>query len=198
MKRLRSKSVDLTVQCISGLGKSFLCGSGMETPSPTAFYQNASEVMSYGLDESLPSENEEIRHVGTIQRLCNSLKRPFQNSLNSSKRYLLRNSGDGSDQEKETVLFTATAIRDNTPHPYESHGLAFHRGDKIEVVHISDYGVWKGRCGGKIGNFKFVDVEKDDIRVRRISKSYPELQNLCQRSKSVSDLLSSILLCCSY
>jgi len=165
----------------------------METPSPTAFYKNASEVMPYNLDDSLPSENEKNTHVGTIQRLCNSLKRPFQNSLNSSRRYLLRSSGDHEHaQEKVTVLFTATAIRDSNPHPYDSNGLAFKCGDKIEVVHISDYGVWTGRCGGKIGNFKFVDVEKDDIRVRRISKSYPELQNLCQRSKSVSDLLSSI------
>jgi len=167
MKRLRSKSVDLTVQCISGLGKSFLCGSGMETPSPTAFYQNASEVMSYGLDESLTNENEENRHVGTIQRLCNSLKRPFQNSLNSSKRYLLRNLGDGSDQEKETCSLLPLLFEIIPLTPMKATAWLFNVGIKLrwstlvtmvsgkvvvaEKLATSNLSMWKKTtfgCGG--------------------------------------------------
>jgi len=187
MKRLRSKSVDLTVTCMTKLGGTFLCGNQVPTPSPSSFYSKSTDCWSYSKTQS------QVTPGGTLQKFCNSLKKPFQESLTVVRKNSKKCLGFSKSND-DTVLFTATAIRDNVPHPYDCHGLPFRKGDRIEVLHISDYGVWTGRLGDKIGNFKFVDVEKDQVGVMRSDKSqsYPELQNVCLRSKSVSDLLSSI------
>ena len=191
MERLRSKSVDLTAQCLSVWNKTILCGT-KSVPLSSTYYSKT----SIDTDDDPEEQNEIVtrENVGTIQKFCDTLKMPFKKrSLSvrrSARQLLLRRN---NDPDPLPVLFTATAIRDNVPHPYDSNGLPFTRGDKIHVTRVTDYGVWTGRCGDRMGNFKFVDVEKDDLKVRSDkSKSYPELQSICQRSKSVSDLLSSI------
>jgi len=195
MERLRSKSVDLTSQCLTVWSKTILCGTN-SVPLSSTFYSKASDDISID-DDHDEDTNESVtsESVGTIQKFCDTLKRPFKKrslSIRSARQLLLRRSNDQAEAPLP-VLFTATAIRDNVPHPYDSNGLPFTRGDKIHVTRVTDYGVWTGRCGERIGNFKFVDVEKDDLKVRSDkSQSYPELQSVCQRSKSVSDLLSSI------
>ena len=185
MQRMRSKSVELSQQkSWSTWSRSLLCGSQSAGRQSSTFY-------SRSIDTEEPEESQKCGS-GTIQKFCDSIKKPFQNrnlSLRRSAGSLLSR----KFSSKEPVLFMATAIRDNVPHPYDSHGLPFSRGDRIHVTRVSDYGVWTGTCNGRSGNFKFVDVEKDDTKLRQDkSKSYPELQKLCLRSKSVSDLLSSI------
>ena len=167
MLRLRSLSADYG----QGWGRALLCGA-CPGPAPT-FYT-----------EAKPGP-------GTLRRLCDTLKRPFRRcaSVRRSGRRLVQ------QEAREAVLFTATAIRDHVPHPYCSRGLPFRRGDTLLVTSVSDTGVWTGLCpaSGRSGTFKFVDVQRDDLKIRQDkSQSYPELQNICQRSKSVSDLLSSI------
>ena len=167
MLRLRSLSADYG----QGWGRALLCGA-CPAPAPT-FYT-----------EAKPGP-------GTLRRLCDTLKRPFRRcaSVRRSGRRLVQ------QEAREAVLFTATAIRDHVPHPYCSRGLPFRRGDTLLVTEVSDTGVWTGLCpaSGRSGTFKFVDVQRDDLKIRQDkSQSYPELQNICQRSKSVSDLLSSI------
>ena len=167
MLRLRSLSADYG----QGWGRALLCGA-CPAPAPT-FYT-----------EAKPGP-------GTLRRLCDTLKRPFRRcaSVRRSGRRLVQ------QEAREAVLFTATAIRDHVPHPYCSRGLPFRRGDTLLVTSVSDTGVWTGLCpaSGRSGTFKFVDVQRDDLKIRQDkSQSYPELQNICQRSKSVSDLLSSI------
>ena len=167
MLRLRSLSADYG----QGWGRALLCGA-CPAPAPT-FYT-----------EAKPGP-------GTLRRLCDTIKRPFRRcaSVRRSGRRLLQ------QEPREAVLFTATAIRDHVPHPYCSRGLPFRRGDTVLVTRVSDTGVWAGLCpaSGRSGTFKFVDVQRDDLKIRQDkSQSYPELQNICQRSKSVSDLLSSI------
>ena len=169
MLRLRSLSADYG----QGWGRALLCGAcPAPAPAPT-FYT-----------EAKPGS-------GTLRRLCDTLKRPFRRcaSVRRSGRRLVQ------QEQREAVLFTATAIRDHVPHPYCSRGLPFRRGDTLLVTSVSDTGVWTGLCpaSGRSGTFKFVDVQRDDLKIRQDkSQSYPELQNICQRSKSVSDLLSSI------
>ena len=182
MQRMRSKSVDVQpTQSFASWSKSLLCGTVSGGGRSSTFYSRSSE------EECEAAETESQKK---IHKICESLKKPFQKrklSLRLSAGPLL------SRKTKEPVLFTATAIRDNVPHPYDSLGLPFTRGDRIHVTRVTDHGVWSGSCNGRTGNFKFVDVEKDDAKVRKDkSKSYPELQKLCLRSKSVSDLLSSI------
>jgi len=178
----------MTVSCISKLGGSFLCGNQVPTPSPSSFYSKSTDCWSFSSTEL------QVKSTGTLQKFCNSLKKPIQESITAVRKNSRRRLLFNRCEEKVTVLFTATAIRDNVPHPYDNQGLAFRKGDQIDVIHISDYGVWTGRLGDTIGKFKFVDVEKNPVGVMRCdkSKSYPELQNVCLRSKSVSDLLASI------
>ena len=176
MMRLRSLSADYTSDMSM---RSLLCGTCSAPPSAT-FYSR------YNQDEDSNNDGE-----GPIKKLCRTLKKPFQRrggSLRQSARRMLL-----GDEEVEPVLFTATAIRTHVPHPYDSQALPFTQGDTIQVTRVTDHGVWAGRCHGRRGNFKFVDVKKDDLRCRvDKARSYPELQTVCQRSKSVSDLLSSI------
>ena len=177
MMRLRSLSADYTSEMSM---RSLLCGTCPASTSAT-FYSR------YNQDDDPDSTDG-----GPIKKLCRTLKKPFQKrggSLRQSARRLLM----GEDEEVEPVLFTATAIRTHVPHPYDSQALPFTEGDIIEVTRVTDHGVWAGRCQGRQGNFKFVDVKKDDQRCRvDKARSYPELQTVCLRSKSVSDLLSSI------
>lgn len=176
MMRLRSLSADYTAEMSM---KSLLCGTCSAPPS-VSFYSK------YNQDEDTDKNG-----AGPIKKLCRTLKKPFQKrggSFRQSARRMLL-----GDEEVEPVLFTATAIRTHLPHPYDSHALPFTQGDSIQVTKVTDHGLWAGRCHARRGNFKFVDVKKDDLRCRvDKARSYPELRTVCQRSKSVSDLLSSI------
>ena len=173
MMRLRSLSADYTAEMSM---RSLLCGVCSAPPSAT-FYSRHNDDITPHADCG-----------GTIQKLCQTLKKPFRKrgcSARQSGRRLL---------EEEPVLFTATAIRSHVPHPYDSQALPFTQGDSIAVTRVTDTGVWAGVCRGRRGNFKFVDVRKDDPRRPGgdRSRSFPELQTVGPRAKSVSDLLSSI------
>ena len=50
------------------------------------------------------------------------------------------------------------ALVDYVPSPYDRTALAFKRGDMIEVLEMNPSGLWRGRCNGRVGNFKFINV----------------------------------------
>ena len=60
--------------------------------------------------------------------------------------------------EEERVVCEAIAVKDCHPSPYDRQALAFRRGDRIEVIRMGPTGIWRGRCRGREGNFKFIDV----------------------------------------
>merc|ERR1712038_1323344 len=96
-------------------------------------------------------------------------------------------------EEDDRVVCEAIAVKDCYPSPYDRQALAFRRGDRIEVVKMGPTGIWRGRCRGREGNFKFIDVqiEKQSNR-QRTSEASPTRR--ISRSQSVSDLLSSMSL----
>ena len=54
----------------------------------------------------------------------------------------------------------------------------FQRGDTIDIIAMNPSGLWRGRCQGRIGHFKFINVELlPDRHVFRSSE---------QRQKSVT------------
>merc|ERR1719367_514326 len=93
--------------------------------------------------------------------------------------------------EEERVVCEAIAVKDCHPSPYDRQALAFRRGDRIEVIRMGPTGIWRGRCRGKEGNFKFIDVRTEKQPKKRVDAS-PSRR--ISRSQSVTDLLSSMSL----
>merc|ERR1712244_95404 len=188
MSRVRSNSVDLVLtHCVSKLSSTLLCGADTSSLSST-FYSKVDQ----GRTEE--ENNSSKKDDGTLRRLCDTIKRPFRNkSRSAASKPHIAVILPSDDDPLEPVLFTATAIRDHVPHPYDNTGLPFRAGDEIEVTSVNENGVWSGWCNNRSGQFKFIDVKKVDPRRREnFSQSFPQLENICQRSKSVTDLLSSI------
>merc|ERR1719204_1000030 len=96
-------------------------------------------------------------------------------------------------EEDDRVVCEAIAVKDCYPSPYDRQALAFRRGDRIEVVKMAPTGIWRGRCRGREGNFKFIDarIERQSNKQRTLEAS-PTRR--ISRSQSVSDLLSSMSL----
>jgi len=191
MSRVRSNSVDLVLtHCVSRLSSTLLCGADTSGLSST-FYSKVDQQGQQGTEEE---NNSSKKDDGTLRRLCDTIKRPFRNkSRSAASKPHIAVILPSDDDPLEPVLFTATAIRDHVPHPYDNTGLPFRAGDEIEVTSVNENGVWSGWCNNRSGQFKFIDVKKVDPRRREnFSQSFPQLENICQRSKSVTDLLSSI------
>ena len=160
-----------------------LCGGQTEQEDPAVFYTREGQ-------ESL------VKPAPTWQRLCNTLRR--QLSKQSERRQPYSETADSETADSETaVLFTAVALRDRLASPYDREALPFRRGDLVAVTKQGDTGTWRGRCRGREGTFKFVDVRREEAaRTRRrlddeLISSSPSLQ-LLGRATSVQDLLSSI------
>ncbi|XP_054258923.1 lateral signaling target protein 2 homolog isoform X2 [Macrosteles quadrilineatus] len=64
-----------------------------------------------------------------------------------------------SPSDKLTVIARARALVDYTPSPYDKDVLKFKKGDTIEVLSMNASGLWRGRAHGRVGNFKFINVE---------------------------------------
>jgi len=65
----------------------------------------------------------------------------------------------------------ARAIVDYTPSPYDRDALRFKKDDIIDIISMNASGLWRGRCGNKVGNFKFINVEILPTREGRKSRS---------------------------
>merc|ERR1719295_2044667 len=95
--------------------------------------------------------------------------------------------------EEERVVCEAIALKDCHPSPYDRQALAFRRGDRIEVMRMGPTGIWRGRCRGREGNFKFIDVRTEkQPKKKRTMEASPTRR--ISRSQSVTDLLSSMSL----
>merc|ERR1712066_573646 len=96
-------------------------------------------------------------------------------------------------EEDDRVVCEAIAVKDCHPSPYDRQALAFRRGDRIEVMRMGPTGIWRGRCRGREGNFKFIDVRTEkQPNKRRTVEASPTRR--ISRSQSVTDLLSSMSL----
>ena len=181
----------LGTDCVSiRLSSSLLCGTTSDSSNlSSTFYSKVEPGQTEEENESKTPAKED----GTLRRLCDTIKRPFRTKSRSAALKPSFAEILPPSDPLEPVLFTATAIRDHVPHPYDNTGLPFRAGDEIEVTSVNENGVWSGWCHNRAGQFKFIDVKKMDQRRREnFSQSFPHLENICQRSNSVADLLSSI------
>ena len=80
----------------------------------------------------------------------------------------------------------ARAIVDVTPSPYDTEALHLHVGDLVGIISKHPSGQWMGECGGKVGRFKFINVEI----VEGESVSVNSLQG--STVDNISDLLTKL------
>ena len=83
----------------------------------------------------------------------------------------------------------ARATVDYTPSPYDRNTLKFNKGDVINIISMNASGLWKGKCKGRVGNFKFVNVEiicKTPERKRSRSRS---LRRLRKKPQTINEAL---------
>lgn len=64
--------------------------------------------------------------------------------------------------DKEALKFKVSTLRVTTVHPLISPPLShsfLQKGELIDVLSMNASGIWKGRCHGRVGHFKFINVE---------------------------------------
>ena len=69
------------------------------------------------------------------------------------------------------------------------NALKFSKDDIIDIISMNASGLWRGKCEGKVGNFKFVNVEileKTPQRQRSRSRS---LRRLKKKPTSIIEVL---------
>ena len=88
----------------------------------------------------------------------------------------------------------AVAVIDFTPNPYDREALRLRRGDIIDVIETNPNGTWRGHCNGRIGNFKFLNVETIPSRAVRTRDNNAEEQETgpVTRMTSVQELLTQL------
>ena len=81
----------------------------------------------------------------------------------------------------------ARAIVNSTPSPYDTDGLPLRVGDLIGVISRHPSGMWVGECEGRVGRFKFINVEMVETK-SDTCQSLPDQENI----SSMSDLLDKL------
>lgn len=67
------------------------------------------------------------------------------------------------------------------------------KGDIVEVMSMNASGIWRGRCHGRVGHFKFINVEVlPEQRCRNIVMTANNRNAANGAPKSVEDLLQRI------
>ncbi|XP_055921333.1 uncharacterized protein LOC129952626 [Eupeodes corollae] len=97
------------------------------------------------------------------------------------------------DRTSLAPICKAKALVDSLPNPYDKEALKFKKGDIIDVLSMNASGIWRGRCHGRIGHFKFINVEvMPEQRLKNLNnKSLSRLTNT-NGPNSVEDLLFRI------
>ncbi|XP_031637595.1 SAM and SH3 domain-containing protein 3-like, partial [Contarinia nasturtii] len=82
----------------------------------------------------------------------------------SSTQALVRPGSPNSSISEDRInlkqpICLAKALVDCLPSSYDKEALRFMKGDLIEVISMNASGIWRGRCHGRLGHFKFINVE---------------------------------------
>ncbi|GFY57742.1 SAM and SH3 domain-containing protein 1 [Trichonephila inaurata madagascariensis] len=94
-----------------------------------------------------------------------------------------------------TFIGRARALVDCTPSPYDRDGLAFKKGDIIDIIAKHKTGIWVGMAQGKVGHFKFINVEEIDeerktkLRRRKVNN---EWSNSVKKPETLEELLKQL------
>lgn len=67
-----------------------------------------------------------------------------------------------SMQSNFKVVGRAIARVDCNPCAYDKEALVFNQGDEIDILERNESGTWIGRCRGRVGHFKFINITELD------------------------------------
>lgn len=88
----------------------------------------------------------------------------------------------------------ARALVDCVPSPYDKDGLAFKKGDIIDILSKNTTGTWVGVANKKVGHFKFINVEEIPTETKPRQRRFPSVPKLEQRPESLEELLGTFSL----
>ena len=102
-----------------------------------------------------------------------------------------------AEQFSGPFIGQAIAVTDFTPNPYDREALRLRRGDIIDVIETNPNGTWRGHCRGRVGNFKFLNVETIPNGRMRLSSISIQGDPQCRedrgaKTRSVHQLLASV------
>ena len=93
---------------------------------------------------------------------------------------------EASNDYSGPYLGQARAVVDCVPSPYDREALGFSKGDIIDIISMNEGGRWRGHCRGRMGHFKFVNVEILPPRRRSRSRS---LRRLKQKPSNLVEVM---------
>ena len=91
---------------------------------------------------------------------------------------------------KRTYTKYARAVMDVNPSPYDTEALSLRVGDLIGIISQHPSGIWTGESEGKVGRFKFINVELVEPEMETADKERRcSVSEEADKVASVSDLL---------
>ncbi|CAF0801623.1 unnamed protein product, partial [Brachionus calyciflorus] len=66
---------------------------------------------------------------------------------------------DSTSSLSNLIISKAIVVQEFTPSPYDTNSLCLKLGDIIDVINMSETGIWTGILNKKIGKFKFIYVK---------------------------------------
>ena len=90
---------------------------------------------------------------------------------------------------KRTYTRYARAVMDVNPSPYDTEALTLRVGDLIGIISQHPSGIWTGESEGKVGRFKFINVELVEPEVETDKEGKCSVSEEAGDAASVSDLL---------
>ncbi|CAG2161439.1 unnamed protein product, partial [Oppiella nova] len=155
-------------------------GSTSDEPNVTTYTKinvnTMDRLMLVGADCHQPMDAQslvtapgvQLRHCSSFESIedsgCGSSIQTSSLSTDSNRSSIC--TGDDMNSFYSSALLRgpfigyAKAITDCTPCPYYKDALPFKRGDVISIISKDESGTWVGMANGRIGHFKFVNVEE--------------------------------------
>ena len=149
-----------------------------------------------------PAESLAGRLRGRLDAVNTKMRQIRSRSVEKFRGYrkgeeseVVKDIGASNDQGEELgvpngcngpFLGQARAVVDCVPSPYDREALGFSKGDIIDIISMDQGGRWRGHCRGKVGHFKFVNVEILPPRRRSRSRS---IRRLNQRPSNLSEVM---------
>ncbi|XP_043216137.1 SAM and SH3 domain-containing protein 3-like isoform X2 [Amphibalanus amphitrite] len=135
--------------------------------------------------DSRSSDGSELSSSGSEPVMVGSNRSSLLSNMSSS-------SEDSDVSYRGPTVGRARARVDYVPSPYDREALRFSRGDIIDIISMNPSGLWRGALHGRVGTFKFINVEVLPDEVARLREAGGVLPPLKTRPVSVKHLLEEL------
>jgi len=195
-----------TIPCIKEMKSQCVATNGRISPAESVAYVGSEQEVSrpaqslaHRMKGKIDSANKKMnmirsRSAERLRSITGYRVRSEVIHVSSNERKARSRSRNRDNEEDYSGPFIgqARATIDYIPSPYDTNALKFLKGDMIDIISMNASGLWKGKCQGRVGNFKFVNVEiicKTHERKRSRSRSLRRIQKKPQTILEVLKLL---------